>query len=200
MKEEKQDEKLFICKPCGYVMKESELGEVCPACGLPKKVFEHYKERMSPGRRRVLNIDMHPIAVHFPQTTLIFGLQALIINLIFPDFFPEVLLGTARFTAVIFPFTVIGAFVSGLIDGKIRFKSLKTPILKKKLNWSIIMTIASLATPVIAWNGIDDVQTKILLLLVSSIALVCGIVLGHVGKRLMNIGMGGALKIWGRKL
>lgn len=200
MKEEKEDEKLWICRPCGYVMKESELGDVCPACGLPRKVFEHYKERMSPGRRKILGLDMHPIAVHFPQTTLIFGLQALLINLIFPDFFPEVLLGTARFTAFIFPFTVIGAFVSGLIDGKFRFKSLDTPILKKKINWSIIMTIASIASPIIAWNGIETLQTKLLLMLTGSIALFCGIVLGHVGKRLMNIGMGGALKMWGKTI
>ena len=43
MKKEEEEEKLFICKPCGYVMKESELEDVCPACGLPKKVFEQYK-------------------------------------------------------------------------------------------------------------------------------------------------------------
>ena len=80
MKKEKQTEKLFICKPCGFVMKESELQDLCPACGLPKKVFEHYKDRMSPGRRKILGLDMHPIAVHFPQTVLVFLLQALILN------------------------------------------------------------------------------------------------------------------------
>ncbi len=200
MSEIKEDEKLFICKPCGYVLKESELGDVCPACGLPRKVFEHYKERMSPGRRKILGLDMHPIAVHFPQTTLIFGLQALLINIFFPHFHPEVFLGTARFCAFIFPLTVLGAFVSGVIDGKFRFKSLQTPILKKKMNYSIIMTITSFSTPVIAWNGLTDMNTKILLIISGSIALFCGIVLGHVGKRLMNIGMGGAVKIMGRTI
>ena len=53
---------------------------------LPKKVFEQYKERMSPGRSRILHLDLHPIAVHFPQTLLVFLLQALLINLIFPNF------------------------------------------------------------------------------------------------------------------
>jgi hypothetical protein len=200
MKRKKQQEKLFICKPCGYVMKESELGDVCPACGLPRKVFADYKERMSPGRSRILHLDMHPIAVHFPQTMLVFLLQALILNLIFPNFYPEVLLGTATFTAVVFPFAVIGAFLTGIIDGKLRFKSLSPPILKKKIIYSSIMFVASVFTPFLAWGGIQDMNTKLLLLLSGSIAIFCAIVLGHAGKRLMNIGMGGAVFIWGRKI
>jgi rubredoxin len=200
MKKQKEPEKLFICKPCGYVMKESELQDLCPACGLPKKVFEHYKERMSPGRRRILNLDLHPIAVHFPQTVLVFLLQALLLNLIFPNFVPEVLLGTARFTAAIFPFVVFAAFLSGLIDGKLRFKSVTTPILKKKIIYSSIMFVASIFTPFLAWNGIDETNTKVLLLIAGTIAIICGIVLGHAGKGLMNIGMGGAVKIWGYKI
>lgn len=200
MKKEKQEEKLFICKPCGYVMKESELEDICPACGLPKKVFEQYKERMSPGRSKILHLDLHPIAVHFPQTLLVFLLQALVINLIFPNFFPEVLLGAARFAGAIFPFTVVAAFISGLVDGKLRFKSVTTPILKKKIIYSVIMTIASVFTPFLVWTDIDNLPSKIMLMVCGSIALFCGIVLGHAGKRLMNIGMGGAVKIWGRKI
>lgn len=200
MKKGKEQEKLFICKPCGYVMKESELQDVCPACGLPKKVFEHYKERMSPGRYKFLQLDLHPIAVHFPQTLLVFSLLALIINLLFPNFWPSELLGTARFTAVVFPFAVIAAFITGLVDGKIRFKSATTPILKKKIIYSIVMFVASVFTPYLAWNGVEDISTKLWLLLCGSIAFVCAIVLGHAGKGLMNIGMGGAVKIWGWKI
>ena len=83
-----QEEKLYICRPCGYVLKESELGDVCPACGLPRKVFEDYKERMSPGRSKILQLDLHPIAVHFPQSMLVLSLLALIINLLNPYFHP----------------------------------------------------------------------------------------------------------------
>lgn len=200
MKRKKQQEKLYICKPCGYVMKESELSDICPACGLPRKVFEHYKERMSPGRYKLLQLDLHPIAVHFPQTLLVFLLQALLINIIFPYFYPEVLLGTATFCSVIFPFAVFGAFLTGLFDGKLRFKSLKPPILKKKVIYSIILFATSIFTPFIAWGGIHDFNTKLWLLVCGSIALFCAIVLGHAGKRLMNIGMGGAVFIWGYKI
>ena len=196
----KEEERLFICKPCGYVMKESELTDVCPACGLPRKVFEQYKERMSPGRSRILQLDLHPIAVHFPQTLLVFTLLALIMNLIFPHFYSQVFLGTATFSAVLFPFTVFGAFLSGLIDGKLRFKSVTTPILVKKIIYSSIMFISSIFTPFIAWGGIHDLSAKLWLLVCGSVALYCAIMLGHAGKRLMNIGMGGATKIWGWKI
>lgn len=200
MNTDKQEEELWICKPCGYVMKESELGDVCPACGLPRKVFVLHKERMSPGRSKFLGLDLHPIAVHFPQTMLIFLIQALLLNLFLPNFFPEVMIGTARFSAFLFPLAVLGAFATGVADGMLRFKSISTPILKKKMIYSTIMFIASIFTPIIAWNGIDDLKTKILLVLVGGIALFCAIILGHAGKRLMNIGMGGALKILGFKI
>ena len=200
MKKEKQQEKLLICKPCGYVMKESELGDLCPACGLPRKVFEDYKERMSPGRSWLLQLDLHPIAVHFPQSALVFSLLAIILNLLEPNFYPEVLMGATIYAAVIFPFVVFAAFVSGLIDGKLRFKSVMTPILKKKIIYSSIMFFASVFTPFLAWKGIDDTKTKLLLLLCITIALIASIMLGHAGKRLMNIGMGGAVKIWGWKI
>jgi len=200
MKKEKQLEKLFICKPCGYVMKESELQDVCPACGLPKKVFEHYKDRMSPGRYKFLQLDLHPIAVHFPQSALVFTLLAIVLNLLLPNFFPEVLMGATIYSAVIFPFVVFAAFITGLVDGKIRFKSVTTPILKKKIIYSIIMLVASVFTPILALKGIEDTKTKLLLLFCCVVALIASIVLGHAGKRLMNIGMGGAIKIWGWKI
>jgi len=200
MKNRNSEERLFICKPCGYVMRESELGDICPACGLPRKVFEQYKERMSPGRSRILQLDLHPIAIHFPQTLLVFLLQALLINILLPNFYPEVLLGTATFSAVLFPITVLGALLTGLVDGKLRFKSVKPPILRKKIIYSSVLLFASIFTPMIAWDGIQVLSDKLWLLVCGSVALYCAIVLGHAGKRLMNIGMGGAVWIWGWKI
>lgn len=199
MKKKTKDEQLYICKPCGYVMTESELGDVCPACGLPRKVFTEHKERMSAGRSKWLHLDLHPIAVHFPQTLLVLMLQALLLNVVFPNFHPSVMLGAATFTAVLFPFSVLGAFLSGLADGKMRFKSLTTPTMKKKILYSTFMLIASIFTPFLALGNVDSLMTKLLLIVCGLVALVCGFVLGHEGKRLMNIGMGGAVTIWGKK-
>ena len=63
------DEELVRCRPCGYVMKKSELGTgVCPACGLPHTVFEPYREKVSAKRLFLLGLDIHPIAIHLSQT------------------------------------------------------------------------------------------------------------------------------------
>ena len=62
------DEELVRCRPCGYVMKASDLGDVCPACGLPRNVFEPYREKVSPNRLFLLSLDIHPIAIHMSQT------------------------------------------------------------------------------------------------------------------------------------
>ena len=38
---------LVRCRACGFIMEEEKLGDVCPACGIPRKAFEPYKETMS---------------------------------------------------------------------------------------------------------------------------------------------------------
>ena len=34
---------LVRCRACGYIIKERKLGEVCPACGLKRSVFQGYR-------------------------------------------------------------------------------------------------------------------------------------------------------------
>ncbi len=55
------------CKACGYIIDEKKLGDVCPACGVPRKAFEPWTDDMSPRRRVLLTLNLHPIALHFPQ-------------------------------------------------------------------------------------------------------------------------------------
>ncbi len=62
---------LVRCRPCGFVMEAGKLGDVCPACGMPRKVFEPYREKVSINRLRLLNLDLHPIAIHLSQTLVI---------------------------------------------------------------------------------------------------------------------------------
>ena len=52
-------------------MEAGKLGDVCPACGLPRKVFEPYRERVSINRLRLLNLDLHPIVIHLSQAMVI---------------------------------------------------------------------------------------------------------------------------------
>src|SRR5664280_760620 len=62
---------LVRCRPCGFVIEADKLGDVCPACGMPRKVFEPYRERVSRNRLKLLNFDLHPIAIHLSQALVI---------------------------------------------------------------------------------------------------------------------------------
>jgi rubredoxin len=62
---------LVRCRPCGFVIESDKLGDVCPACGMPRKVFEPYRERVSRNRLMLLNLDLHPIAIHLSQALVI---------------------------------------------------------------------------------------------------------------------------------
>lgn len=136
---------LVRCRPCGYVMEADKLGDVCPACGMPRKVFEPYREKVSLNRLRLLNLDLHPIAIHLSQALVIAIPVFILIAGLFPAFKPEVVRGVLVFSVFAFPFTLVLAILTGIIDGLTRFKTLKTPLLKFKIIFSIvILSLSSL--------------------------------------------------------
>ncbi|MBK8806640.1 MAG: rubrerythrin [Bacteroidales bacterium] len=187
---------LMRCKPCGYIISEDKLGDTCPACGVPSKVFEPYKDRVSPERRKILDLDLHPIAVHFPQTLAVFIAQIVLVNLIFPEFKPTEIKSFVQFMALLLPFAVVGAFLSGIIDGKARFKKLKTTALTRKIIFGSMMIISSGLVTLFSFNMPDgaleyNTIQKIIILLSSSVTLAIAIYLAVIGKKLMYAEMPG---------
>ncbi len=71
------------CKACGYILDKDALGEVCPACGVKKEMFEPWDDKVGALRRSILEMDLHPVIVHAPQA-LTFLL--LILSVTFPLF------------------------------------------------------------------------------------------------------------------
>ena len=176
---------LLRCKPCGYIIKEKYLGQVCPACGMPKSAFEPYKENISPKRKFILGLDLHPIAIHFPQAFATILTLILIINILLTSFYAKELVIVSRFLSVILPFTVIGAIISGIIDGKVRFKKIGTSALIKKIIIGAIFLLISVSISLIAiFSGFKS-QFKIYGLLLSIACVACSIILGTIGKKLM---------------
>jgi len=182
---------LVRCKPCGYIIEEDKLGDVCPACGVPSKVFEPYKDRVSAKRRKLLDLDLHPIAVHFPQTIAVFIAQLIIVSILFPSFRESEIKLLIQFLSILLPFAVFGAWISGVIDGKLRFKKLKTPALQKKIILGTVMLITSILVPVFALIGEYTIVGKVLILISSSISLGIAIQLAVIGKKLMYAEMPG---------
>lgn len=176
---------LLRCKPCGYIIKEQDLGQVCPACGMPKSAFEPYEENISSKRKFILGLDLHPIAVHFPQAFATILPLILIINILITSFYTKELVIVSKFLSVLLPFTVIGAIISGIIDGKVRFKKIRTPALIKKIIIGCIFLLFSVSNSLIIIFSDFESNSKIYVLLLSIACVLCVIFLGIIGKKLM---------------
>ena len=177
------DEELVRCRPCGYVMKASELGDVCPACGLPRSVFEPYRERVSSNRLFILDLDIHPIAIHLSQTFVALIPILIIFHFIFPDFQETIVHSVINFSIFALPFSLILSFISGLVDGITRFKTLRTPLLKAKIIYSSSIVIISFIQLIVFT---PSVYTWVTILLALA-AFGCAVKLGLVGKHLIDV-------------
>ncbi len=174
---------LVRCRPCGYVMEAGKLGDVCPACGLPRKVFEPYREKVSLNRLKILNLDLHPIMIHLSQSLVILIPALIITTHLFSDFQPEMIRNVLVFSVFVFPFTLVLAIATGVFDGLTRFKTLKTPLLRVKIIFSIIILALAIGIFFVAPNEEHDTITLIL----SILSLAAGVQLGLWGKKLINV-------------
>ena len=174
---------LVRCRPCGFVMDADKLGDVCPACGLPRKVFEPYRERVSRNRLMLLNFDLHPIVIHLSQAFVIaIPILAILTNL-FSHFQTEMLKSVLIFSVFVFPFTLIFAIITGIIDGLTRFKTLSTPLLRVKIIFSIII----LSLSVVLFFVAPKEDYYILTIVISVLCLAAGVQLGLWGKKLITV-------------
>jgi hypothetical protein len=174
---------LVRCRPCGYVMEADKLGDVCPACGLPRKVFEPYRERVSRNRLIMLNLDLHPIAIHLSQALVITIPVFVFLRFFFSTFQTDVVKNVLTFAVFVFPFTLVLAIITGVIDGLTRFKTLATPLLRVKIIFSFIILTLSVLIFFVAPNEKNFAITLIL----SILSLGAGVQLGLWGKKLINV-------------
>jgi len=190
------DEELVRCRPCGYVMKESELnGGVCPACGLPHNVFEPYRERVSANRLFILSLDIHPIAIHLSQTFV--GLIPLLImfHYVFPGYREQMIHSVIDFSIFMLPLSLVLSTISGIVDGLTRFKTLKTPLLVSKIYYSIAIMIFSFAQ----WFTSTPGEYDLITLALSGVSLFCAVKLGLMGKKLLDVILPGTYQIRKKK-
>jgi len=178
------------CKPCGFIMEAGKY-DTCPACGVSSKVFEPYKDRVSHKRRQLLDLDLHPIAVHFPQTIAVFIFQFMLINIIFPHYKSDEILNFVQFLGILLPLAVFGAFVSGVIDAKIRFKKLSPSALQKKMYWGTAMFLTSMAVPIFIVFFDKTLAIKLIILLSTGLTLGIATILALMCKKLMYAEMPG---------
>ena len=177
--------RLMRCKACGFVISESKIKDVCPACGLPKSVFEEYEERISQKRKLILGLDLHPIAVHFPQALATLSAVFLAVGLLLEGSLAAELLSAARLLLILLPFSVLVAIIVGILDGKTRFRRLKTPLLVRKMILAVILLVLSVIVCALVLRSELKTETAgvVLVLLLGCIG--CEIGLGKTGVRLI---------------
>jgi len=167
------------------VLKESSLGEVCPACGYKRRVFEPYEDPVSPRRRFLLDLDAHPILVHFPQAFVSILPPLVLLNWVFPDFFGNELAAVIAFCALVLPLLTAGALASGLFDAKLKFKRLSPPLPRRKIAVGGVLLLLSTAGALLVGLQGYHAGTRLYLLLLAGGMLVCAVLLGMMGKRLL---------------
>jgi uncharacterized membrane protein/rubredoxin len=178
---------LMRCKACGFVTDQGNIKDVCPACGVPAKMFEPYTHPVSLKRRRVLDLHTHPVLVHFPQAfaLTLFGLS--FFAFFVPAVVQEAFSATIRVLSALLPFFVVGAIVTGLMDGKLRFRKVTTPLLKKKIILSLIFFITAVVLAALALSGgFLTSPTHIVFTLLTLIISLCGALLGLIGGKLLD--------------
>ena len=173
------------CKTCEFVMKKGKLGEVCPACAVPAKMLEDFKPRVSEKRMKILELDIHPVIVHAPQAFAFSIVVFSIVALIARGALRANLETTIVVLGILLPFTVLGAIGSGLFDGKIRYKKLKTPLLIRKIILgSTFFVISAVGFVITVALGADHASYLALMLIISGAGFICSSFLGIIGSRL----------------
>jgi len=141
--------KYLRCKACDFVTEEGKLGDVCPACGLPRTVFEPYPKQISARRRFLAELHLHPIAVHLPQVLLFCCVLLPILAHLLPGRFHDEFLIIAKWAVLVLPFGALAAFVSGILDGKLRFKRLQAPLLRHKMLAGSLFLVLSVGVSIL---------------------------------------------------
>ncbi len=180
--------KLIRCKACGYIMTEEKLGDKCPACGVPRDMFEPYTDPMSESRRRILRLDLHPIAVHFPTSFAVAVLVFAIATFFFSGPVEELLISTIKVIVLFLPLVVIVAFLAGLLDGKTRFRRFdRSHILKTKIVYGSLFFILSVGLALSVWlAGLGSIPLISLAVALAAGSVACTVVLALLGTQILN--------------
>ena len=116
-------------------------------------MFEPYTDPVSEKRRMILGLHIHPIMVHFPQAFAITLFLLAALSYFAPLAIKEALFDSIQVISFLLPFFVVLSLLTGLFDGKIRFRKVTTPFLKKKIIIGPLFLIISIALAFVAFSG-----------------------------------------------
>ena len=178
---------LLRCKSCGYVIEAGKVGEVCPACGVPRRMMEAWKDPVSERRRMFLWLDLHPIVDHF---SVGFSASAFVLSLIVlavPDLYPRTVSDILRGFLGVLPLAVIASFLTGIFDARVRFRKSTTPMLNSKKLYGLALFLLSTGAAVIAFTaGPYTAWARPVDAVLLAVGVVCAVRLGRIGQGLLQ--------------
>ncbi len=179
--------KYVRCKSCGFIMEAGRLGDACPACGVPGKMFEEYTPDISEKRAAILDAHIHPVIVHAPQA---FAFFTLVFTVIFAFALGELRLGifwTLRVLSFCLPIVALAAIASGILDGLTRFRKLKSSILKRKVALGVTFFVFSAAMLTLAlFFELDEPLILVLFGVSNLVCFIASAFLGLLGSSILN--------------
>ncbi len=178
---------LLRCKSCGYIVEAGRVGEVCPACGVPRKMMEPWKDPLSQRRRFLLGLDLHPIVDHFSVSFSACAVVVALFLLLFPGFSGGPAGNIARVFIGVLPLAVVASYLSGLYDGKLRFRKTSTPVLRRKKLLGIFFFVFAAGAAALTF-AFDPFQPWVRAgnVVLEAAGVVCAFLLGRTGKDLLN--------------
>ncbi len=176
------------CKACGYVMPEAKLGDKCPACGALRTVFEPYVNPVAEPRQKVLNMHLHPIAVHFPTVLAVAILVFAVATPFFSGQAQAMLISTVKILALFLPIVTVIAMLMGVVDGRTRFRKIKnSEILKTKIVYGSILFVFSLGLVIDVWlKGFSEILYTLALIILAAGAVAFSAILALLGMSITN--------------
>jgi hypothetical protein len=177
---------LVRCRSCGFITGQSRVKDVCPACGVPARNMLEYTDPLSVKRRRILTLDIHPVIDHFSEafsfSVLVLSVAGLFVRGSLDTYLFDTLITMSFFT----PLAVLLSFLTGLMDGKIRFRRVTTPILTRKMILGTLFFIFCSFMLVLALQpGFPDGCLLKIYVVLSIGAFLCGFFLGLLGRGLL---------------
>jgi predicted ABC-type exoprotein transport system permease subunit len=149
--------------------------------------MESWKDPVSERRRLMLWLDIHPTIDHFSVSFAACAFVLALFVLLLPTLFRETATGILRGFIGVLPVAVLASFVSGLFDGKVRFRRTTTPVLKKKQVLGIVFFVSTAAAAVLTYAAgphVTWVRTVDVLLL--AVGVGCAVALGRIGRGLAS--------------
>jgi hypothetical protein len=182
-------------------MEKDALGEVCPACGVKKEMFEPWEDKVGAVRRLYLELHVHPIIVHLPNSFAPILLLVAVAYALLPAQ-NTYLWPVLQLLSWIFPLTVVGGFLSGLVDGKVRYRKVTTPLLLQKIIVGSVFIVASLVQAILVsfapfapgFTGLWIGYT-----VTAFLSLIAASILGKWGSSLFSAAMPGDKVFLGKK-